>query len=169
MHKILLLLVLSLGVMAGGYFIFLGQLGDDSEETIKEAVPEDFSQAEKEVGVIDDERLIPRRMLEMSIQKVSIGGPEYQDIPKGVAIEGVHHIQMNDENILYLLHSFDSLSTDVNSPCRAVLTKWLNHNVSDVDKDVQRILATISDRKDVIEVVKKTEAEEEAYKKKYFQ
>lgn len=108
------------------------------------------------------------KMILLSLQKVSIGGPNYPDTPKGMIIKAPRP-EMTKGNINYLKQKLYSLKLKNERTYEEILNRWDEENFENITDDVKTLLTLRNEGKyPVAELVMKSEAEEDSYKEKFY-
>lgn len=130
--------------------------------------------AKKDIGEISDETTLIMRMIEMSLQKVNIGGKK--NTPTGIDPDSIRRIQMTKGNIYYLKQHTDSIELSRNTrgepyTYENILNRWLEGNFDDITEEVEFLLSLTSKpygKYDGGEVTEKSRVEEQQYIQHFF-
>ncbi|CAM3629924.1 DUF6241 domain-containing protein [Mesobacillus zeae] len=99
---------------------------------------EELSQAAKEIGEINDEKMLFTRMMEMTFQKLEWKDHKFQ-IP-GTIVE--KRIQMTKGNIQYIKERTKSIEVTENK--EHILDKWTTGDFNSIEKDFREIRDSLS-------------------------
>ncbi|GIN90345.1 hypothetical protein J6TS1_00150 [Siminovitchia terrae] len=176
-------------VPAGVYFAFTfsdNEMGADKSNkdasSLEIAAPikyiatnEERVTAERDVGEISDELTLITRMVEMSLQKVNIGGEN--DTPPEIVADSVRRIQMTKGNIFYLEQQVDSIEISRNTKNSAysyesILDRWLEGNFDNITDETEFLLSLVSKPYGIYDgekVTEKSRIKEQEYIQRYFE
>ncbi len=130
--------------------------------------------AERDIGQISDEWTLIMRMIEMSLQKVDIGGKN--GIPLEIADDSIQRIQMTKGNIFYLQQQMDDIEVSRNTKSgtysyESILDRWLDGNFDNIADETEFLLSLVSKPYGMYEgeeVTQKSRIEEQEYIQQYF-
>lgn len=152
------------------------EVKEEPKEEVKEAVNVELTTADREkakekIGEINDQIVFSQLMVDMSLQKVNIGGET--DGIKGVSQESFKRIPMKSPYIDYLMETLPSIDMEPgdHNELLSILKKWKENNFDEVDQDVRTTLIYLNkdvpDYEPTTELEKKTPEEEQEYIDKY--
>lgn len=131
--------------------------------------------AKKDIGEINDELTLIMRMIEMSLQKVNIGGEMYN--PAGIAPDSIQRIQMTKGNIDYLKQHIDTFEISRNTKrtgysYESILNRWLQGNFDNITNETEFLMSLTSKpygKNGDGDITEKTRVEEQQYIQRFFE
>lgn len=131
-----------------------------TEETEKyQLTSKEWQEAFKELGEIENEKMLADRMMNMSLQKVQFKEDENFKIQN--VIDALPRIQMSKMNIRYMRECADDIEASQNLV--KILDRWLVGDFSNVNKEFIETREALNPSKKNVIPEKRTEAKENEY------